>query len=420
MESSKPTAPRLFRSKRRTGGAALSERSLKRIPTIALLVESSRASGRALLCGIAKCAHHHGPWAFYWEPGGLEKAWPKLKALNVDGIILRDVDKLEEVPALGIPAVVIGHSKTEIPKMVNVVTDSSAIGQMGAEHLLRCGFKHFAYCGYSAASSPVTGPETFIWSDLRQKSFRRRIRKAGFKVHTYTTLSQASHTWREEYHKMAAWLRSLPKPVGLMACNDDCGQQVIEACKLADLAVPDAVGVLGADNDEVVCGLSDPPMSSVAVNFERAGYETGLVLFRLLRGDRRVPAKITVPATHVIARRSTDITAASEPHVVKALQFIRDHARENVMVADVSRAAGLSRRALEIKFRREMGCSIRKHISRVRADQIVQLLIETDLPIGQIAESLGFSDVQHFARYFRAAKQASPLAFRRTYGRRAA
>ena len=102
-----------------------------------------------------------------------------------------------------------------------------------------------------------------------------------------------------------------------------------------------------------------------------------------------MPSKITVPATHVVARRSTDITAASDPHLVKALQFIRDHARENVMVAEVSRAAGLSRRALEIKFRREIGCSIRKHICRVRTDQIVRLLVETDLPVGQIAESLG-------------------------------
>ena len=408
MANSKTTAPRPG-----------SRRPFKKIPTIALLVESSRASGRALLCGIAKCAHHHGPWAFYWEPGGLEKAWPKLKALDVDGIILRDVDKLAEVPALGIPAVVIGHSKTEIPNMVNVVTDSSAIGRIGAEHLLQCGFKHFAYCGYGAAPSSTAGREAFTWSDLRRESFQRHIRLAGFDVQAYTTVPPASHDWRAEHRKMAAWLQSLPKPVGLMACNDDCGQQVMEACKLANLAVPDAIGVLGADNDEVVCGLSDPPMSSVAINFERAGYETGLVLFRLLRRNRRVPSKITVPATHVVARRSTDITAASNPHLVKALQFIRDHARENVMVAEVSRAAGLSRRALEIKFRREMGCSIRKHICRMRTDQIVQLLVETNLPISQIAEHLGFSDAQHFARYFRAAKQAGPLAFRRTYGRRA-
>ncbi len=384
------------------------QNSKKRIPTIALLVESSRASGRAILCGIAKCAHHYGPWSFYWEPGGLEKAWPKLKALDVDGIILRDVDKLDEVLALGIPAVVIGHSKTEVPNLVNVVTDSSAIGQIGAEHLLQSGFKHFAYCGYAAAP----------FSDLREQFFSRRIRKAGFEVQTYATSPLASNQWREERYQMVAWLRSLPKPVGVMACNDDCGRQVIEACKLANLAVPDSVGILGADNDEVVCGLSDPPLSSVAIHFERAGYDAALVLFRLLRRKRRALPNIIVRATHVVARHSTDITAAADVHVTKALQFIRNHAGENVMIADVVQAAGLSRRALEIKFRRELGCSIRQHISRVRTDQIVRLLVETDLPIGQIAESLGFHDVQHFARYFRAGKHSSPLAFRRSYGKR--
>jgi LacI family transcriptional regulator len=386
---------------------------VKKIPAIGLLIESSRASGRALLCGVAKCAHHYGPWAVYWEPGGLEKGWPRLKALDVDGVILRDVDKLEEVAALGIPAVVIGHSKTEIPNMVNVVTDSEAVGRIGADHLLKCGFKHFAFCGYGSA-------ESFSWSASRQESFSKHIAEAGFNVHGYTTLSPMVYTWRKEHQRMAAWLRSLPKPVGVMACNDDCGRHVIEACKLANLAVPDDVGVLGADNDDVVCGLTDPPMSSVAIHFERAGYEAALELFRQLRGRRRVPNKIMVHASHVIARRSTDITAGSNPHVTKALQFIRDHARENVMVAEVSRAAGLSRRALEIRFRQEIGCSIRQHIRRIRTDQIVRLLVETDLPIGQIAETLGFADIQHFARYFRAGKQTSPLAFRRMHAGRVA
>jgi LacI family transcriptional regulator len=111
--------------------------------------------------------------------------------------------------------------------------------------------------------------------------------------------------------------------------------------------------------------------------------------------------------------------AVSDSYVTKALQFIRDHAHENMMVMNVASAAALSRRALEIKFRREIGCSIYEHIRRVRTDQIVRLLVETDLQVGQIAESLGFSDMQHFARYFRAGKQISPLAYRRTYGRRA-
>jgi LacI family transcriptional regulator len=188
---------------------------------------------------------------------------------------------------------------------------------------------------------------------------------------------------------------------------------------LAGLVVPDMVGVLGADNDEVVCGLSEPPMSSVAINFERAGYEAALVLFRLLRGARRMSLKIIVPATHVVPRSSTDIIAVSDPHVSKAVQFIRSHARQNLMVADVSRAAALSRRTLEKRFRRELRCSVQEHIRSVRTNRIARLLVETDLPVGKIAEDMGFPDVQHFARYFRKRKQMSPLAYRKAYGKRA-
>src|SRR5271170_634005 len=148
---------------------------MMRIPKVLLLVESSRGSGRALLRGIAHYVHHHGPWSFYWEPGGLEKAWPKLKSLDIDGIILRDVDKLEEVLAFGIPAVVIGHGRTEVPGLLNVVTDSEVIGQMAAEHLLACGFKQFAYCGIC-----LDAKQDVSWSQLRRQSFVHRIRQAGF------------------------------------------------------------------------------------------------------------------------------------------------------------------------------------------------------------------------------------------------
>lgn len=330
---------------------------------------------------------------------------------------MRDVDKLEEVRALKIPAIVVGHSKTEVPDLVNVVTDSQTIGKIGAEHLLSRGLKHFAYCGYGSAASLASQTESFVWSEGRQDSFQQQIERAGFTVEAYCTSPGATDVWQQERHKMTDWLKSLPKPIGLMACNDDCGQQIVEACKIAGLSIPDEVSVLGADNDELICGLSSPPMSSIAINFERAGYEAARVLNDLLRGKKPVPTKIMVTATHVVVRRSTDYMAISDLNLQKALQFIRDHIRENIRVLDVSRAAGLSRRALEIKFQREMETSVHDYIKRLRTDQIMRLLVETDLPIGQIAESLGFSDIQHFARYFRAGTQMSPLAYRRNFGK---
>lgn len=383
---------------------------MARIPKIVLLVESSRASGRAILNGIANYARYHGPWSFFWEPGGLEKVGPMLKTLDADGIILRDVDKLREARAFGIPAVVVGYSRKEIPGLINVVTDSPKIGRMAADHLLRCGFKNFAYCSYRRTP----------WAAQRGKSFAEHIRAAGFEVGEYLTPPPAQINWPKENRAMAKWLQSLPKPVGVMACNDDVGVQIMEACKLAGIAVPDAVGVIGADNDEVVCGLADPAMSSVALNFERAGYESAQALDHLLRKLPGMPPQIIVQATHIVARRSTDVVAVEDPAVARAMRFIRDHTRGPVAVDKVALAAGLSRRVLERRFRREFNSSIQTEIRRVRTDQIARLLVETHMPVSEIAESLGFPDVQHFARYFRAGKQVSPLAFRRQMGLRSA
>jgi LacI family transcriptional regulator len=210
------------------------------------------------------------------------------------------------------------------------------------------------------------------------------------------------------------WLRPLPKPVGMMGCNDDLAKEIVEACTMAGLRVPDDVAVIGADNDEIVCGICNPPMSSVAINFERAGYEAAQALSAMMRGSGSAPPRILVNPTHVVPRRSTDILAVEDSNLAKALQFIRDHARGGVTVAAAAKASGLSRRVLEKRFRRILNRSALEEIRRVRTDLIARMLVETTLPVAEIAESLGFNDLQHVARYFRAGKGLSPLAYRKS------
>jgi LacI family transcriptional regulator len=378
------------------------------IPKVALLIESARAAGRALLCGIAKYAHHRGPWSFYWEVSGLDKFSGSLEKLDLDGVIMRDTDRVEEVLARGLPTVVVGHRRQEIPGVANVVTGSHAIGRLGAEHLLSCGVRHFAFCGYSNC----------CWSENRQEAFRHVVSLARFDCAEFNIKSEVTGApWRDRREAIANWLRTLPRPVGLMACNDDLGHQVIAAAKLAGLSVPDDVAVIGVDNDEVVCGLTDPPLSSVAVNFERAGYEAAHVLAGLME-RAAAPSRIIVNPTHVVPRRSTSLLAVEDEHLAKALRFIRDRVQESPSVEAVARAGGISRRALEKRFRDSLGRSVLDEIRRVRTDQIARLLVETELPVAQIAEQLGFADAQHIARYFRSAKAVSPLAYRKAHGRR--
>lgn len=387
---------------------------MAKIPKVILLIESSRESGRALLRGIANYAYHHGPWSFYWEPGGLEKARQRPGALEADGIIARDVDMSpgEKMLIRRLPGVIIGHRHKEVPGKANVVTDSAAVAGMAAEHLMGCGFRHFGFCGYRNTS----------WSEDRRDVFTGKIRAAGFEVqihevHEVRPDRMAQHEKRVR-ESIVRWLRSVPRPIGLMACNDDLGKDVVEACRQAGLQVPDDAAVIAADNDEVVCGLSNPPLSSVAINFERAGYEAAGVLDQLMRGARRATSRIVVHASHVAPRQSTDILAVEDASLAKALRFIRDHARNGVTVAAVARAAGLSRRVLEKRFRGFLKHSALEEIRRVRTDQIARMLVETELPVGQIAETLGFEDVQHVARYFRAGKGLSPLAYRKLHGRK--
>lgn len=388
-------------------------------PKVVLLIESSRASGRALLRGVANFTHHHRPWSFYWEPRGLETAHGGLKKLGADGVIFRDVGTLKaEVLRLGIPAVVISHASAEVPGLINVVTDSEAIGHLAADHLLRCGFHHFAYfgCAVENCGSPGEGLEQTPWSKNRLEAFSRRVTEAGFSPPAVCVLPGWEADWPKIRDRLAEWLARLPTPLGVMACNDDCAVQVVEACKLAGLAVPDVVGIVGADNDEVVCGLAEPPLTSVALNFERAGYEAAEALEKLMRRSKPQSVHISVPATHLVARRSTDVVAVEDQRLAKALRFVRNNVNRPISVDDVARAAGASRRVLERRFREGLGRSVLHEIRRVRANEIARLLVETNWPIGRIADALGFEDDRHFSRYFYSIKNLSPIAFRKKYG----
>ena len=318
---------------------------MAKIPKVILLVESSRESGRALLRGIASYAYHHGPWSFYWEPAGLEKGRRSPVELEADGVIARDVDMVPREKGLvrRLPGVVIGHQHTEVPGKANVVTDSAAIAGMAAEHLLGCGFRYFGYCGYRNTS----------WSAARRDVFASKIREAGFEVrmhevHEVRPDGIAQTRRGAPVHRPLAAIGS--RPIGLMACNDDLGKEIVEACRQAGLGCLTTWQSSGRTTTRS-SGLSSPPLSSVAINFERAGYEAAGVLDHLMRGARRVPERIMVRASHVVPRQSTDILAVEDAGLAKALRFIRDHARTGATVEATARAAGLSRRVSEKRDR---------------------------------------------------------------------
>jgi LacI family transcriptional regulator len=379
------------------------------VKKVILLIESSRGYGRDLLNGIAEYSRLHGPWSFYREPGGLDSTLPPLFNWDADGIIMRDSARTESLVSLGVPIILVLHKNPPRNTIPCIVTDDVAIGTMAAEHFLDKGFHNFAYCGL----------DNMHWSRNRRQSFRERIRQAGFKTHVYKQpMSETSRSWENEQIILAKWLAGLPKPLALMACNDDRAQYTIEACKLANIAIPDQIAVLGADDDKLVCNLTNPRLSSVSLTTERAGYETAELLEKLMNGDRAASRHIIVHPMHVAARQSTDVLAVRDREVAKALRFIKNHAREVIQVNDVAEATEISRRVLEKRFRQTINHSVLEMIRNARAEQTARLLVETNISVAQIAETLGYPGVKHISRSFRQAKGMSPLAYRKKYGQK--
>jgi len=381
----------------------------EKIVKVALLIETSRGYGREVLRGVQQYARLHAPWSFYLTPGDYAQEVPKMQQWGGMGIIARiETQKTAEaIAATCLPAIIldmepkykdVGFNFSEIHP------DAEAISRMAADHFLIKGFNKFAFCGVPSR----------IWSVQREENFVRYLENSGFDCHVYQPPKTKSHQkWSWEQNFLADWLTSLPKPIGLMGCNDVRARQVLEACRIAGIQVPDEIAVLGVDNDELFCELSDPPLSSIAVNSQKAGYESAKLLDRLMRGQIRKPQELFVEPTHIAERQSTDVFAMEDREVASALRFIRQNSGQAIGVQEVLQQVALSRRALEMRFRRAMGWSIHAEIQRVRLDRIKQLLFDSGLPIPRIAELSGFSSPSYMAAIFRRETGQTPLKYRK-------
>lgn len=378
---------------------------------VVLLINPSREYTRGLLDGIAKYARLRGSWTFYRpleyrEPRFRQRLPLVLEALHPDGILMREPPHADEITKMGVPVLSFPYTQEKIPGIANVVTDHIAVGRMAAEHLLERGFRRFAYCGF----------DDWWWSRRRKEGFSQTVRQADLPVHAYRLpQAKSKRTWSKEILIIADWLQKLPKPIGLMASNDDRAELVVEACKTAGLSVPDEVAVVGVDNDRTICDLSSPPLSSVALNIRKAGYDAAALLDRMMAAGTGATETICIQPTHVVTRLSTDVLAVDDPNVAAAVRYIRRHARTSVGVDAIAVESGASRRVLERRFQRVLGHTIHDEIRRVRVELVTAMLTETQMSVSEIAHELGFPDVAHLSRYFRKATGLSPLQYRKRF-----
>jgi LacI family transcriptional regulator len=376
---------------------------MTRTPKVALLIETSSSYGRGLLRGIARYARLHGPWAFFLEPGGQDEVPPPLRDWGVDGVItlFRTRSQARRLLATRLPVVDLDFT---IPGLVpwGVCNDEVGVARMAAEHLLSRGLRHFAFVG-------GTEPADSLWELKRRDAFKEEIGRAGFETRVYPW---PALPWGREQKRLARWLGGLPRPNGILASHDPRARHLLEAARLAGLRIPDDLAVIGVDNDETLCELSTPSISSVALDTESIGYEGAALLHALLRGRRTPKKMVLVPPLGVVARKSTDLLAMADPAVVEAVRFMDANLGRPIRISDVLAAGRLSRKTLEVRFRRSLGRTPHEELQRRRLDRVKSLLRQTDWPLKQIARAAGFTYVEHLHQMFRQHTGMTPSRFR--------
>ena len=380
---------------------------MDRLLPIGLVFDYNLAYFRGVLRGVKQYAQTRPHWILVpLDPEGLTGR--VLEAVRPVGLIaLVTTSALTEtLQALRRPLVNVAGVLADLP-FPRVGVDHRQVGELAARHLRERGFRHFAFVGH---------PHHF-YSTEREAGFRQVLAPGGHSLASYYERPARSFRHRGRLlvlnEGLQRWLQALPKPVGVFACHDVFALQVVEACRLTGLRVPDEVAIIGVDNDDLLCELARPSLSSVVVPAERIGYEAAALLERLLAGAKPPRAPVLIPPPGVMARQSSDVLAIDDPDVAAALRHLRDHAHGPLRVAHVLRAVPISRRALERRFRALLGRGLAEEIRRVRVERAKHLLAATELGMAEVTERAGFASQPQLSRVFRRETGLTPTAFRR-------
>jgi LacI family transcriptional regulator len=365
-------------------------------PRVAVLIETSREYGRGLLRGVARYISEHGPWSVYFQPQGLESFPPPgLANWRGDGILSR-VNSLKAARAVldaGLPTVELRGAFVDLGlPMVGV--NNREVAKMGGAYLLERGLQHFAFCGAPRREN------RFL--DQRCDFFKRFVEEAGYRCSVFPAkrLRGSISAWEAEQNRIADWLNALPRPCGLMTCHDERGRQVLDAAHRCNLTVPDELAVVSVDNDEHLCSLSNPPLTSIDVNPVRIGYEATKLLDRWMNGKRPSCELVEIEPRGLVVRQSSDMIAVSDAIVSAAFQFVREHACEGISVDQVLRHLDISRSTLEKRFKKALGRTPKSLILHEQLERAKQLLRDTRVPLSVVAERSGLGSVSYFVDVF--------------------
>lgn len=374
---------------------------------IALVFSPALDYCRRILRGIKEFAETKPEWILLplaSEPSALQR----VADLNLAGAIahLCSLEVAERLQALRRPLV---NVSAVLPdrSLARVGVEDERVGRLAAEHLLERGFTSFGFVGH----------RHHAYSLRREQGFRAEIEGAGHTLACYherrdRPFSPTGRLWALD-RDVQRWVNGLRKPAGIFAPNDVWGVQLAELCRQLGLHVPQDVALVGVDNDDLLCNLSRPALSSIALPAERIGQEAGALLDALLNGGKRPRRPLLLAPLGVVTRRSSDALAIDDADVAAAVRFIRDHGHRPLGVADVLAAVPVSRRRLERRFRALLRCGVGEAIRQARLERARELLRSTDMPLAKVALCSGFSSGAQLSVVFRRQMDLTPNEYRR-------
>ncbi|WP_282055836.1 DNA-binding transcriptional regulator [Maribacter luteus] len=370
-------------------------------------LESGRGYGRDILKGIYNYNNQHENWEIIFEPSYYLKTSKNnniiklISEIKPDGCIVENLENMKKLSELKIPMIQtswLNHTNNFPCLKGNYEAD----GKMAFHYFLSKGIKNLAFFG----NNNVT------WSDGRLESFTKHAKLKNIDVLNYipTKKKKANHDLKE----ITAWLKSLPKPVGVLCCNDDFGIILINACSVANIRIPYEIAVLGIDNDELLCSVVHPRLSSIRRNHINAAFNACKVLDNMMEGNKIDNNIILTEPINVIERTSTDTIASNDIEVIKALNFIRNNTHLNLTVNSVVETTNISRRSLYTRFKKVTARTILEEIQFQKIKKFKELLNDHNLSIKEIGYCLGFEDVSHVSRWFSAIEGITPVKWRKS------
>lgn len=288
----------------------------------------------------------------------------------------------------------------------NITADYHGTGRMAAEYFIERGYRNFAFFGF----------RDVCWSDERYEGFKKAVEEAGYGDHLSAyRMQDINALWYYELDRLSDWLRDLPKPVAVMACDDNQASNLIDACNSIGMKMPGEVAIIGVDNDEIICNLNTPSLTSIHVDIENGGYRTAELIDRIVSDRSTRVEDIVLKPVKVVSRISTASYATDDTQILNAIQFIHQNLTKKISVSDVMKEAALSRRLLERRFKAVTGESIYQYISRNKVKLFADMLLDTNDQVINVALNLGENDSKSISRKFKAAYGMAPNEWRENH-----